>query len=362
MVFKVIKPRKGYPIKADPDTCVLKMDNWDDFGFSTLYELIYYDENGDSKYIGVVKIIKAGQERGVSVLNEESLFEALNKDFCSLGQDQSYYEELMTLTSKVKNNILVSLRDCVHDIDIYNAFENEDAMRNSLLRFVRVKDVETKFKNILLGNIILTPYHFQYILESNPESVIDVEVIPDSKPPTNVHVLIGRNGAGKTRILSGIADELTNNKEKKNRIGIPGEILFLGESKENGRFSNLVTIVFSAFDNFSPIKAQYVKGNIRYQYVGLKKFLGKKDNEKVLRFKTAINLKNEFKSSLEICLESQRKSRWIEAIKILNSDPHLEEYDLDELANTTDGIKEIGNIFNKLSSGHKLIGAEVAKR
>lgn len=359
--FFVVGSKTSVPDKGEPNCCYLKIDNWNDFSYQTLFDFYYFDANGARKDLGSIKIMEMGQTTAERVNLPDSPFAKLNSKYCSLGQGQSFYEEMMSIPKADREEILKSLRDCVYNPKIFLKFYKEGAMRTSLLRYVSEKNVTSTFKNILLGHSVQTPFHFQFCIDGQEDCCIDVQVSPESTPPTNVHVLIGRNGVGKTRILSGIANELTNNKDSQNSIGHSGKILFPDELIENSKFSNLVTIVFSAFDMFTPIKPQYVKGNIKYQYVGLKKFLRKKDDTEVLRFKHIDDLKSDFKESLEVCLSSQRKDRWVEAIKILNSDPIFSEYKLDERAEEEDSIDQILKTFSFLSSGHKITLLSITK-
>lgn len=354
MKFFVITRSERIPTNAEVGTCYLRINDWNDYSFQTLFHLIYISEGRERKEIGSIKIMKEGQTQEERVRMPVSPFLKLDQSYCSLGQGQSFYEELMDIPEKDRRAILVGLKDCVNDLAIFDRFENEPAMQTSLLRNITKLQVKKAFKGILLGNATLTDYHFQFLLKTNEDCKIDIKVVPNSTPPTNVHVLIGRNGVGKTRILSGIADELTRNKTNMESISLPGEIRFLDEEEGNGGFANLVTVVFSAFDYFTPIKSEHVKGDIRYQYVGLKKLLNKDDREEILKFKSQEDLKKEFSNAIKVCLSTQRKARWIEAIVILNSDPIFSEFQLDLLAEKNE-IDRIVKIFDKLSSGHRII-------
>lgn len=357
MKFNVVK---GLPDHGTPDTCYLVIDNWDDYTFKTLFSLYYYTTSGDLKDIGAVKIMSKGMSGRVALPG--LAFLELGEEYCSLGQNQAYYEELVSLPEEVREEILDALRDCVFNLNIYNEFQNEQAMRDSLLRAVKESNVKKSFRNILLGNAELTAYDFQFILKSDSTCRLDFKVSPDSSPQTNVHVLIGRNGVGKTRVLSGIADQLTGNQKVEGSISLDGSILFPNESEDDGRFTNLITVVFSAFDQFKPIKPQYVKGNLRYHYVGLKQFMSKSDSATdIIRFKSMDELGKEFRESIEICLTTQRRSRWIDAIKILNSDPIFSEYKLSEVAKQVSAIDDLLEIFNRLSSGHKITLFSITK-
>lgn len=345
----------------NPNTCYLKKDNWDDFGFKTTFGLSYSDDKGELVEIGFIRIMQKGQEIGKVTLPSDN-FEFLDESYCSLGYSQSYYEEMFNIPEPVRSKILESLRDCVHNSDIFDDFKSEHAMQASLLRDLSIRNVKFSFKNILLNNIDLTAFHFLFRLKSMEDCEIKVMVVPESTPPTNVHVLIGRNGAGKTRILSGIADALTGNEKDHKSISLHGDIIFPDE-EEDGRFANLVTIVFSVFDRFTPIKPNIIDRKILYQYVGLKKYSESSDEQKTGSHivKTLDDLKEEFKNSLKVCLSSLRKSRWQEAIRILNSDPIIEDYKLDELAEDDDPIEKMVNIFEELSSGHRITILSITK-
>lgn len=356
ILFKCIASSRYAPSSGDPNSCYLMKSNWDDFHFKTSFSLYYVDKNKKIREIGNLKIMKKGMEKD-SWTELPKEFENLSDEFCSLGYDQNYYEELMQLPNVIRSKILIALRDCVNDQGIFQAFESEKAMNSSLLRDVTTRNVTESFHNILLGNAKLTPYHFAFSLTDNDNAQIDVSVIPELMPPTNIHVLIGRNGVGKTRILAGISDALTQNSDDINSIGIKGKINFIQEDEDSGRFANMVAVVFSIFDGFEPIAKEKIIGNIRYSYVGLKK-----KNNKITDFKSIDELDNEFKTSLKECLAGVRKKRWIEAISILNSDPCFEELELDQLANQPqDNIKIINNAYKILSSGHKIVLLTITK-
>lgn len=351
----VIADRAG----SELDTCYLIWDNWDDFGFKTSLRIYYTNSHAQQIDLGILHIMMKGQTEGYTPM-PEGVFLKLPETHCSLGSGQGYYEELMGLDITVRENILKSLRDCVFDNGIYELNKNEEAMTTSLLRSIDVRSVTHLYSSILSGNIELTPYHFQYLLNGNEETKIDVRVKPYSHPPSNLHVLIGRNGVGKTRIISGIVDELTknNNPHSISQNGIlvfkASQGLNLNAAPNTEKFSNLVTIVFSAFDHFKPVRNNQDKESIPCQYVGLK-------TEDGNSFKSLENLMDDFMNSVRLCLQGQRKKRWIEAIEILNSDPIFKEYALQEVVNSEDVDSEIKKIFDFLSSGHKIILLTITK-
>ena len=335
------KPNRVYLIRSD----------WDDFTFKTSFQLIYYNSAGEEQNFGVVRIMQKGQQQGYTLI--ASSFPILDDSYCSLGSSQNYYEEMMNLPALIRSDMLTSLRDCAYHPQILNEFLEEPAMSSSLLRDVSQKAVQVLFPSILKGHAQLTPYHFRFLLNDDRNTAIDVNVLPDSLPPTNVHVLIGRNGVGKTRIVSGIMDSIARAKQPS-PISMPGHLEFVenanweGPASKSERFANLIVVVFSAFDNFQPIRNKEDKDSVPCYYVGLKK----DDN---VSFKSQEELRDEFLTSFERCIKSNRRQRWIDAVTILCSDPIFNDYHLFDLDFDAYRKEDISYIFNNLSSGHRII-------
>ncbi|RYG30640.1 MAG: ATP-binding protein, partial [Chitinophagaceae bacterium] len=292
-----------------------------------------------------------GQQNGYTSM--PMTFSDLDAVYCSLGSSQNYYEEMMNLPDAVRIDILASLRDCVYTPEVFNEFLNEPAMFASLLRDVSEKAVRVLFPSILRGHARLTPYHFRFLLNNDPATTIDVAVNPDSLPPTNLHVLIGRNGVGKTRIVSGIMDAITKAMHPS-PISMPGKLEFAQDDEwdatpsDTERFANLIVVVFSAFDNFQPNRNMEDKDSVPCFYIGLKK-------ENNITFKTQDELRMEFLASFEQCMKSNRRQRWIDAVTTLCSDPIFDEYQLYDLDINVYQKEDIAFVFNNLSSGHRII-------
>ena len=123
--FKRAPARASWPA-ASPNVCYLKDDNWDDFGFQTLFELGVVTPDGVFHKIGPVKVTRRGLQSGRVMVPES--FDALDDDFCSLGQDQNYYEQLYALPEGLGPRILDALRDCVAKPSIWSQFQHETAV------------------------------------------------------------------------------------------------------------------------------------------------------------------------------------------------------------------------------------------
>ncbi len=327
-------------------------DNWDDwFEFNTLYKLYYFNNSGNVNYIGYVKI---GQFNMESTQRRATLsnFEQLDGIFFSLGQDESYYERLKNL-DEIGLVILNSLNDFASNLELFERSLSEKVTKVSLLRDISTSTVRGQFNRLAHGGAALTNYSFTFTSPKpkNSDMVMSLtfDVQPKSNPPTNVHVVIGRNGVGKTHLINNIINSLLSS-ERTTKYGI-------FDADKTTFFANVVSVSFSAFDETEPMKEQKdnTKG-LQYSYIGLKRI--KKQDEKDTLPKSPIMLANEFIKSLEYCKRGMKKERWINAVKSLESDPMFEESGIRnviEIINENDFKKESREIFKKLSSGHKIV-------
>lgn len=187
-----------------PNILYLYRDNWDDFGVQTRFH-VYYNNTS----LGLLNIIKVGQQKGPTL--EPCNIESLSDDYCSLGE-QMYYEALMLLSEKEKVFILENLQDCIYNQSMYEKFKDEYAFQNSILRGRDWGEHLSLCKGILDASrprkiaykITITAKHNKGNFD------ISMDSTPDEYLPSNIHVLIGRNGVGKTELLTGIYDEYFN--------------------------------------------------------------------------------------------------------------------------------------------------------
>lgn len=343
----VVKSKGAWP-SSSPNTFSLVRDNWDDFGFRTLFVLHYADRNGETQELGAVKIGEFGLGDDDGRPNLSGSFRDLESTQFSVGQDREYYEALLALDGGLGQRVLAALNDIALDEELFERAINETVATTSLFRTVDQRTVEEQFRRIARGGVALTRYHFKYRYPetgSNDPPTLDFEVRPSSMPPTNVHVLIGSNGAGKTSLLRNMTNALL---DPSPRYG------FFTDSVPNSDeipFVNLVTVTFSAFDPFEPVDDSETS-DLRHSYIGLK---AGKDRETV---KTTEHLAKDFLDSLNACSKGPRRSRWRDAIGTLNSDPLLADSDIIDLLgpdNMEPDSDLVVSRFSALSSGHKIV-------
>jgi predicted ATPase len=335
----------------------LVKDDWNDwFTYETLYKLIVADESGSRLEIGYVKIGQFKMQEGQKSPILPAIFDKLSPEFFSLGQDASYYESIWQLSPELRSAVLKGLNDLVADEELWQRAKLESVTQSSLLREVTESTVEGQFRRLLQGQARLTPFRFKYAPppydEKSPTPPpLEFNVTPESRPPSNVHVLIGRNGVGKTRMLNLMARAILG------ELG-SGEFTNTSVNQNPYPLANLVSVSFSAFDHFEPLPDQqevkvtqdvYIS-RINCSYVGLKRSQGDSVNSQSP--KTPEELAKEFVASFNLCQKGGPKvNRWKKALETLEADPLFEEAQVASLKSSEDAEKT----FLRLSSGHKIV-------
>lgn len=359
--FRVYSRPWDVPSTAKARGCLVT-DNWDDFGFKTLFNLIVFDEAGTRHEIGYVKIGKFGMETKTIRTEIPKSFTQLDDNYFSLGQDDSYYAALATLREWIKSAVLVGLRDVVAGTELWEKAKEEEVTNTSLLRSIAHRSVEKQYRRLVQGGARLTEYDFTYTAPKRMADGVDglrlsFTVKPESYPPTNLHVLVGRNGVGKTHILQLMAKTLV---AKRSAASQSGAFSSSSEPEEMGTplFANLVSVSFSAFDDFELIPERRTsKQGIRYAYIGLRRAsqvgsgLGTPKSHKMLI--------REFVTSAQLCKRGMPAKRWKKALAALESDPIFRAAEVTALTatngNEDDFNREAETLFKQLSSGHKIV-------
>lgn len=325
-----------WPIQT-AGTFTLVVDMWDDHHFKTAYSL-HYGTGDDTTELGMVKIAPLGMAERDPHTKLPSAFTQLPQEFYSLGQDREYYEALVKLPNELGRSALRALRDVAEDPDHWLKVEQEAAFQTSLLRSVPKQTVVAQFRRIIAGQAALTPYRFSYsraLGAMTPDLRLEFGVHPGASPPTNVHVVIGANGVGKSSLLRDFAE------------AAGGQATALGSFRDEMAssfrsgtqavpFANVVHVAFSAFDRQSLDRPS---GDIDIHAVGLA-------NER------SDDLDTQFAKSLLVCSKGPRRARWLRAVETLAAaDGILADANPGALISSGSALTE----FGEMSSGHKIV-------
>ncbi|NCL74278.1 AAA family ATPase [Rhodococcus sp. YH1] len=354
---------RSFPSATGRPSLLLIPDNWNDYGYKTLYDLWIRHGNGQLSEIGGVKIAFGEISKYQHPLNR-GRYDHLPSEYFSLGQEDSYYENIRALGDDLREDILRSLRDIAFNIDGELSLALQfDVTETSLFRYVSKKTVIGQFSRIAHGGKRVQDYKFSYRFPPGdgfglcPE--LRFEVDPTSNPPSNIHVIIGRNGSGKTRLLRRIAQASLGSGVKE-----AGEIFDL-ENPGSRPFVNLISVAFSAFDPFDSFEhASRNDEGVNYRYVGLRDHDGGS-----ITVKDSADLAQEFSEILVSLGSTESREQWQRAVELLESDPNFARYGvsvlLGRMGNLANNLTASPRakidpaaafeLFGKLSSGHKIV-------
>lgn len=233
---------------------LLVADDWNDYGHVTAFNLVYFD-NGTKVDLGTVKIGSNKEAITIEALPTE--FISLNNSFISLGQSVEYYKLFSKLFDKNITSVLYSLKDAAFFPEVSDDFESLDVFRKSL---IRDDDSERLFriaKPMVYGRDLENLYSFNY--KFTPKYAENFVSVPfhystDGYLPKRIVALIGKNGAGKTQLLTTLPQDIASGN---NELFTPHKPMY----------SKVIAVSYSTFDNF---KIPKKTSDFNYVYCGLK--------------------------------------------------------------------------------------------
>ncbi len=243
---------------------------WNDYGYSCLYYLYYYGAPENPLPIGVVRIMDESESKS-SILPDR--FDVLDDTFCSLGQSIDYYEHLKQQLGKDFESVLYALRDAAFFHDILEKFERKEAFRFSLIRGDNaerlLREARYKVYGFDLNNLYSFDYTFHPIFS---KSAIDINFSFNNHEdfPNRVYALIGKNGAGKTQLITSLPKDISQKRDENFNPRTPF-------------FSKVITVSYSIFDNFEIPRRT---ASFNYVYCGIRNDKGEVSTERglLLRF------------------------------------------------------------------------------
>lgn len=357
--FRVVE-RGDQISKDDHVTCYLRREGtWNDwFKYVTVFELIYIDEDGEQQSAGSVKIGETGMdttrqradEEGLSKTRMPAEFQALPATHFSLGQSENYYETIACLGEDVRECILTALRDIAYDPNLIDMYKDLDVYQDSITRDIGESVITGRYSRLARGMAALSQYSFSFIHngdDSYSAYKMDFSVIPESMPPSNLHAIIGRNGVGKTHCLRSMVLCLLRPVAANSRFRNQGD-------DQRFPFRRVVSVSFSAFDPFAFNQDNQEKlTGIQHEYIGLKGISvnGTPDAHDI----SDDSIFESFVDAAIRCKKGVRRARWQKALCSLDSDPIFSKSSVVDIAFSEDHPAQSRELFNRLSSGHKII-------
>lgn len=319
------------PHKGEYYNCfVLYDDAWDDYEYKTTFHAVFCDAQGGCKEIGVVKIyfheydkkrIDLSQKAVRDVIDYNIDIVQLNEKFCSLGQTLTYYQTLKNECPNDYLNILKRLNDIAVNPEVRAKFIDEDGVQTSLLRNSSAEKALNEAKVLLETNQLMQKdISFKYFAKV-PYNDNRTQLVFDFKKneniPYRINALIGKNGVGKTQILSHLAESLS---------GITLDVLEKEEAFEGKRppVDKVISVSYSAFDEFRKrVTENSVYQENSYAYCGIQSEHG------------TLSL-NELKENFIAALKTIRKKERLESWKIIMQEL-IEKEHLDLIEKAAEG-------------------------
>ena len=255
----------------------LKSITWDDYGHKTSFYLDYVREDGSYSRVGKVKICKKNAATTLDVIPESFL--SLDLDYCSLGQETSYYSNIKNILGDNAMSFLNAMKDAAAFSRISDDFVNDSGFRHSLLRDNSADTALNLGRYVLAGFDPDERVNFTYKTRLAFSSDYDFNIkfdfgrINQEDNFNRVIAIIGENGVGKTSLLYNLAKSIANQQKE----------CF---SPHHPLFTKVVAASYSMFDRFYDINARALEQliarhqrnaetiNVLNSGKNLKKFLG----------------------------------------------------------------------------------------
>lgn len=321
--------------------------------------------------IGNVSIAFEGMPKGKKVASIPNC-DMLPEEFFSLGFGEKYYWNLKRLGDKIRESVLLGLRDLAYDIERFEGLllesdkELEDTViEKSLLRHNRRDIVGRQLHRIAHGGARFLGFQLTVPVDFENLNELAFNVQPESHPPSNVHALIGSNGVGKTYMISQIVNKVAGSSDPATIVSEEGQLDFL----------NVVLVAFSPFDwnaSFDEADDSHFDAS-DFKFVGLARPVAAQVDEEEdeaeadvnkhgTENKSSLELREEFEKYVEECKQGDKLSWLRAALATLESDPVLSSnsaYLHASQAEKIDPVK-LADEFSELSSGHKIVLLTIA--
>jgi ABC-type multidrug transport system ATPase subunit len=313
-------------------------DGWNDYTFKTEFALTLHKEDSIVK-IGMVKITNNDESEIINTLPDT--FYELKEGFCSLGQSYEYYENLKNEIGDHFETVLFALKDAAFHSDIHDKFEQNEIFKTSLIRYDEAEQLLRSVKYKIYGFDLDNLYSFKYTFSPKytaitPSVDINFNFNNNKDLPSRIYGIIGKNGTGKTQLITSLPLDISNDKSE---CFVP----------KTPAFSKVIAVSYSIFDDFEIPKKT---ATFNYKYCGL---LDEKrelltQRQQLLRFHKA-------------CEDIQEKHRVLKWRKILSSflDSDILNKFVIEKKDSSDEITftidraEFNKIKKNLSSGQNIL-------
>jgi len=318
--------------KVFPSIVLVFNNGWNDYGILSHFMMYLYDRDQNYHEMGSVKIIT--QEGSTSEIIPDE-FVQLDEQYCSLGQDIEYYKDLYNLLGNDFIGVLYALRDAAFFPDIQEEFETNPKFNNSLIRYNEQERLLREAKHLIYGADLKNLYSFDYSFKPKFSSdAIDVSFnFGNTEELTNrVYALIGKNGTGKTQLMTSLPINIAEMNDAYFAPKIP-------------LFSKVIAVSYSIFDTF---KIPKKTATFNYIYCGLRNEKGELLTEKGL----LLRFHNTWKRIRKI----ERMQQWRTVLLNFLDKEMVEEFIVSKASHEYEvSLEGFNRVRKKLSSGQSIL-------
>ena len=341
------KPSSHTPPKVLPSFILVFNNGWNDFSVQSTFYLFYYNKDGERKTIGEVKIIYGEELKTQDIISNE--FTNLDHEFCSAGQNITYYKNLKEAVVNDWESVLYALKDAAFFHKVHEKFEQNSNFKTSILRNDSVERLLRVAKYELydydLGNLYSFKFTFKPAYSQNEEEVFfefetEKEGITNALDvPNRIYALIGKNGTGKTQLITSLPMKIA---KKENALFTPRAPLF----------SKVIAVSYSVFDKFEIPRNT---STFNYVYCGLRNEENERFNEEALI--------SRFSQTSKKISALERIDKWrsilLNFIEETLLDEFLHPFEAREVKSFSNSFKVdmagFGNARTKMSSGQNIV-------
>lgn len=234
---------------------------WDDFGYIITFKLYYVNDRTKFK-LGTQKVLIKNykdsslyfKENGVPV--ESKFFDITevlnNENIVSIGEDIDFYKKIHSLFNEVDaEEMLIKICDAGYFNDNFNEFSAWEGFSSSFMRGSAASAILKKGFQIALGRYI-PEKTFNITLRELGDTFDDLCLNFDTDREigkSNINLLIGKNGVGKSHILKKLSEIITG---------------VIDTQDSHPYFHKLIIIAFSPFESFYTKSEIFKKLSTRY--------------------------------------------------------------------------------------------------
>lgn len=325
-----------------PSFVLVYNNGWDDYDVKSSFNLFFHKTNTEVSHLGGVKIMIADQSNIVDALSDN--FTMLTTNYCSIGQTLSYYQNMLSIMGSEYESVLFALKDAAIFPKIQEDFEDTSIFKNSLIRDDEAERTLRTVKFSMKGRDLVNLYQFSYMFQPNFADTpvqIDLDFNNRNKNlPDRIFAFIGKNGTGKTQLVTSLPLDIANKVTTKFLPDVP-------------IFSKVIAVSYSAFDHFSVPESSAA---FNYVYCGLR------NSSSGNNLMSELELTIRFEKTVKDISSKERINRWRSILSNFLHEETIEELFIrlkdSEMKNFDEykfNMKHFLSFKNQLSSGQRII-------